>query len=79
MNKTVENKWIQLVFYIIITIVMALIIFPLLDFIYSLINKSTFIYSVHEHIGKPVEFGLILGIVSWVVNNGIKKKNDKKD
>ena len=77
MKKTLENKGVQLVLYIIITIIMGLIIFPLLDFIYCLINNNSFVYSVHEHIQRPIEMGVILGIVFYIVQNGIKKKNDK--
>ena len=77
MNKPIENKWVQLLLYIVITIIMGLIIFPLLDFIYSLITNNTFVYSIHEHIQRPAEYGFIFGIVMWVVQNGLKKKNNK--
>ena len=77
MNKTIENKWVQLSLYIIITIIMSLIIFPLLDWIYSLISNNTFVYSVHEHIQRPAEVGFLLGLVSWVVQNGLKKREQR--
>ena len=74
MNKNIENKWIQLILYVIITIIMSIIIFPFFDYIYSLLSNNSFVYSIHEHIQKPIETGLILGIVSWVVSNNINKK-----
>ena len=74
MKKYLENEWIQLILYIVVTIIMALIIFPVLDFLYSLITNNPFMYSIHEHIQRPIEFGIILGIISWVVQKEIKKK-----
>lgn len=81
MNKYLENKWVQLALYIMITIIMALIIVPSLDFIHSLLTNNRFIYSAHEHIQRPSELGLVLGIVFWSVEKyikrNIKKRNDK--
>ena len=79
MKKSIESKWVQLALYIIITIIMVLILVPLLDNVYALITRSPFVYSVHEHIQRPTELGLVLGIVFWAVQNGIKKmKRNKK-
>lgn len=79
MKKLTDNKCVQLAIYIIITIIMALIIFPLFDIIYSVLTKSQFVYSVHEHIQRPAEMGLILGIVSWAVQNYMKKRSSKHE
>lgn len=45
MDKISENKWIQLLVTIIITIIVAALVFPLLNYIYSLITHNLFVYS----------------------------------
>ena len=69
MSKKIENKWAQLGIYIAITIIVGFILFPLLDYIYCAITKSTFVYSIHEHIQRPIELGSILGLISWAVQH----------
>ena len=66
MNKILENKWLRLLFDIVTTILAGFIVFPVLDFFYSLITGGTFVYSIHEHIQEPIIFGVIFGLVSWI-------------
>ena len=56
MNKILENKWLRLLFDIVTTILAGFIVFPVLDFFYSLITGRTFVYSIHEHIQEPIIF-----------------------
>ena len=63
-----------LVILIIAIIIFGMILYPLFDLIIcKFITNSRFIYSVNEHIIKPIFFGIILGLVLWVVDR--KKEN----
>lgn len=54
--------------------IFGMILYPLFDLIIcKFITNSRFIYSVNEHIIKPIFFGIILGLVLWVVDR--KKEN----
>ena len=74
MKKFLENKWVQLILYIIVAAIMAMIVFPLLDYIWALINKNTFVYSFNNHIRDPIIFGVLLGIFSHLMHLGSKNK-----
>lgn len=63
-----------LVIWIFSIAIFGMILYPLFDLIIcKFITNSRFIYSVNEHIIKPIFFGIILGLVLWVVDR--KKEN----
>lgn len=63
-----------LVIWIFSIAIFEMILYPLFDLIIcKFITNSRFIYSVNEHIIKPIFFGIILGLVLWVVDR--KKEN----
>ena len=63
-----------LVIWIFSIAIFGMILYPLFDLIIcKFITNSRFIYSVNEHIIKPIFFGIILGLVLWLVDR--KKEN----
>ena len=58
-------------------IIAGIIIFPLADFIISLIFNTQFTYSVEEHIFEPIMYGIVLGIVLWILDKKSIKKAKK--
>ena len=58
----------HLIIQIIIIIIAGLILFPLLDFIISLIFRTEFAYSVDDHIIEPIFYGVVLGIIMWAID-----------
>lgn len=67
----------HLIIQIIIIIIAGLILFPLLDFIISLIFRTEFAYSVDDHIIEPIFYGVVLGIVMWAIDKKSLKKTKK--
>ena len=68
-NGSIVYLWIQIFLFS----VMAIIIWPLLDlFICKVFTRSEFVYSVVEHIIKPIIFGVMAGFVFWLFDK--KKK-----
>ena len=67
----------HLIIQIIIIIIAGLILFPLLDFIISLIFRTEFAYSVNDHIIEPIFYGVVLGIVMWAIDKKSLKKTKK--
>ena len=74
MKKILENKWVRLILNVVIFAIMAMIIFPLLDFIWSLFTNNTFVYSFKNHIRDPIIFGALLGVVNHLLRIGSKKE-----
>ncbi len=72
--KKLERGTIKYLILLIIAVaICGMIIYPLFDFIYcKLIVKSSFSYSVTQHIIRPVIFAIAYGIIFWVVDK--KKK-----
>ena len=76
--KEIEKGSAQhLIIQIIIIIIAGLIIFPLLDFIISLIFKTEFAYSIDDHIVEPIFYGIVLGIVMWALDKKSVNKAKK--
>lgn len=72
LEKMENNKILYCLVYSIMTAIIGLIVWPLLDLIVcKFITNSSFIYSVHQHIIQPVVFGIIMGIMFTFTN----KKN----
>ena len=72
--RNIEKNSITYLILLIITIsICGIILYPLFDLILcNLITNSKFTYSIQNHIIDPILFGIIFGIVSWVVDK--KKK-----
>lgn len=79
MNDTTKNKWLQLVLYVIGTVIVMIILFPLFDFICSLITSKQFVYSTYSHIQEPAIFGIIFGVLDWLMARRLEKKNKNVD
>ena len=64
-----------LVILIIAIIIFGMILYPLFDLIIcKFITNSKFVYSVNEHIIKPIVFGILLGLVLWTVDRKKERK-----
>lgn len=64
MKKIKENRILYIFINGIATGLAGVIIWPLLDlFLCKVITKTSFIYSVHEHIIEPIIFGFIVSII----------------
>ena len=70
--KTTPWKFILVNF--VIGTVTAMIIYPAVDFIISLMRKTTFTYTVSEHIVSPLIFGICYGVINYFING---RKKDK--
>ena len=72
--KNIEKNSITYLILLIITIsICGIILYPLFDLILcNFITNSKFTYSIQNHIIDQILFGVIFGIVSWVVDK--KKK-----
>ena len=65
----------HLIVLIIAISIFGMILYPLFDLIYcKFITNNVFVYSVNEHIIKPITFGIILGIVFWIIDRKSKRK-----
>ena len=59
----------HLIVLIVAISIFGMILYPLFDIIIcKFITNSKFVYSVNEHIIKPFIFGIIMGIVFWVID-----------
>ena len=58
-----------------LTIVFAMILWPLFDLV---IKGDKFEYNVFDYIVQPIIFGLIVGIVIWIMNARNKKKKENE-
>ncbi len=70
--KTTPWKFILVNF--VIGTVTAMIIYPAVDYIISLMRKNTFTYTVSEHIVSPLIFGICYGVINYFING---RKKDK--
>ena len=68
-----SNKYIFV--YGISFILAGIVLYPLFDVILcKFITHSEFVYSFYEHIIKPVSFGIIMTLILYVSENGLKFK-----
>ena len=57
-----------LVFQIIVLCLVGIILYPIFDLLLcKFITNSTFAYSIHSYIIQPIIFGIIIGIVIWIL------------
>lgn len=64
----------HLILLIIITAIIAMIIYPLLDyFYYKLIVNREFVYTVHNYIVEPIVFACIFGTTCWILSKDSRK------
>ena len=78
--KNIEKGSIKhLIIQILASIVAALIIFPLVDFIScKIFQNAEFVYTVNDYIIEPIIIGIVLGLVFWALDRrSIKKPNHK--
>lgn len=77
--KKIKSTSIAFLFIqIIALIVAAMIIWPLLDmFLCNVFTNSEFHYSVFEHVVEPIIFGVIAGIIFWIINIITEKRKAK--
>lgn len=76
MKKLENNMLLYILVYGLTTAIMGLIIWPGFDFlICKFITKSTFTYSVQNHILQPAIYGMMMGIVFWFVKPKTKKED----
>ena len=73
--KSIEKNSVTYLLLLIFTVsVCGIILYPIFDLILcNFITNSKFVYSIHDHIIQPILFGVIFGIISWLVDKN--KKN----
>lgn len=75
MNNLEENKKLYFIVNFVVTAIIAMIVFPGLDFLWDkFISKKTFEYSYADHIIEPVVFALIYSVLIILFQ---KKKKEK--
>lgn len=68
----------HLIVLIIAITLFGMILYPLFDIIYcKFITNNEFVYSVNGYLIKPLLFGIILGIVFWIIDRKANN-HDKK-
>ena len=77
MNKIQKGSTQHLVAQTIAIIVAGIIIFPVTDFIISKIFQTEFAYNVDDHIIEPIFYGIVIGIVLWVIDKKAVKTSKK--
>ena len=63
MKKLEDKKGLFTIVMILVTIVMAMIIYPLFDLILSNFTNEKFEYSITDHVVSPIVFGVTFGLV----------------
>ena len=74
--KSIEKGSIKhLIIQIIASIIAALIIFPLVDFIScKIFQNSEFVYTFKDYVIEPIIAGVLLGLVLWALDKRSVKK-----
>lgn len=66
----------HLIIQIIASIIAALIIFPLVDFIScKIFQNSEFVYTFKDYVIEPIIAGVLLGLVLWALDKRSAKKS----
>lgn len=64
MNKLKKNKILYIIIFCLTVGIMGFIIYPLLDYmICKFITHSKFVYTIHDYIIRPLEFGMIFSVL----------------
>lgn len=75
MKKIEKGSTKHLIVLICAIAIAGIILYPLFDMVFcALITKSEFVYSVPDHVIEPIIFGMIIGIIFWI----IEKHNETK-
>lgn len=77
MKKIERGSVKHLILLVVLTIVVALIIYPLIDYIIcKLFTKTVFIYTIKSHVVKPIIWGIFLALLTWIneYKNKVKSK-----
>ena len=79
MSKTINNLAIQALVFFILTIIISLILWPLLDLLLcAFLTHSDFHYSFNNHILEPLIFSTIFTLVFYVPPIFKSRKSPKK-
>ena len=76
MGKIEQSKLLFFIVNALLTIVAALIIFPLFDLIMTNFTSETFQYNVGDHIIEPIILGILFGAIMTFFQ--FRKKKTKK-
>lgn len=63
MKKIYEKRSLFVLAYGIATAIMGFTIYPLFDWLLSFVTKSTFKYTIEDHIISPLVFGFVFAFV----------------
>lgn len=69
-----KNKWTLLVFYILACMVASLVLFPVLEYVYSLVTGNPFVPDFKHWLLGAGRNGFVVGLVLFVLGPA-KKKN----
>lgn len=79
MSKTIDNPIIQTLIFFATILILSLILWPLLDFLSSLIfTHSAFAYSIKDHLLEPVLFSALMTLVFFIIPTARKARAAKK-
>jgi len=79
MSKAIDDPKIQTLVFFVAILVLSLALWPLIDFLSSLIfTHSGFSYSVRDHILEPILFSALMTLIFFVVPNFRKARAAKK-
>ncbi len=79
MSKAIDNPKIQTLIFFVTILVLSLILWPLLDFLSSLIfTHSSFAYSVKDHLLEPILFSALMTLVFFIIPTVRKARAAKK-
>ena len=79
MSKAIDNPKIQTLIFFVTILVLSLILWPLLDFLSSLIfTHSAFAYSVKDPLLEPLLFSALMTLVFFIIPTVRKARAVKK-
>ena len=62
---SIKNLFVQIVAFA----VMGIILYPLFDLVVcNFFTHTEFVYSVSSHIVEPILFGVVMGLVFWLLD-----------
>ena len=79
MSKTIDDPKIQTLVFFGAILVLSLALWPLIDFLSSLIfTHSNFTYSVKDHVLEPILFSALMTLIFFIIPNFRKARAAKK-
>ena len=79
MAKKIENKFLQILVFWLISAVIAMVVWPLMDLFWAgVITHTEFHYTVKDYIIEPLAFAVLLTLIFFCSRAFAKEKPEKK-